>query len=67
MLGIHVLFDPVGEGVVDRVPLVHHGRGTLVQQLLNPVARQYMFSITWIMTMFGLVTRSREHFLKSTM
>ena len=37
MLGIHVLADAVGEGIVDRVPLVDHGGGTLVKEGLNLV------------------------------
>ena len=38
VLGVHVLLDAVGEGVVDDVPLVDHGRGALVEQLLDLVA-----------------------------
>ena len=38
VLGIHVLSDAVSEGVVDRVPLVDHGCGTLVEQRFDLVA-----------------------------
>ena len=37
VLGIHVLANAVSEGIVDRVPLVDHGGGTLVEQRLNLV------------------------------
>ena len=31
VLGVHVLLDTVGEGAVDVVPLVNHGRRALVE------------------------------------
>ncbi len=37
VFGIHVLLDSVSEGIIDRVPLVDHGGGTLVEQGLNTV------------------------------
>lgn len=38
VLGVHVLPDAASECVVDGVPLVDHGGGTLVEQLLDAVA-----------------------------
>ena len=35
VLGVHVLLDAVGEGTVHVVPLVDHGRRTLVEQRLD--------------------------------
>ncbi len=38
LLGLHVLLDPVSEGVVDGVPLVHHRRRAFVEQNFDFVA-----------------------------
>lgn len=32
VLGFHVLLDTIGEGTVDVIPLVDHGRGAFIQQ-----------------------------------
>jgi len=37
VLGVHILLNAASEGIVDGVPLVHHRRGALVQELLDPV------------------------------
>ena len=39
MLGVHVLLDAVGVGAVHVVPLVDHGRRTLVEQGVDLDAR----------------------------
>ena len=37
MFGLHVLLDTISKCVVDRVPLVDHCRGALVEKSLNLV------------------------------